>query len=541
MSFKVNSGQQISFNDSVFSLTAREKKALDNSWAKIFADEIFPNIDEERFSVLYSSKASRPNAPVNVIIGALIIKELFDYSDDEIVENLMLDLHLQYALHTTSFEEQPISDKTLSRFRSRCYNYETTHGIDLYHDCVKDLSSKIAKLMNLSGRIKRMDSMMIESNIRFLSRMELIYTCISKLAIYFDKNYPNKIPDDLKHYTDSNDYNRIFYHQLNDNMEQIIQAPSLLALIPLVVYIVLVFRGKNNVSGIIVGIFLAVLMLGQNLKAVSVGLAASLGSSTALIGMIIMAGAGLGVLMTEAGVSRTMVYWIVKRIGVNTQTKAKIALIICSIIICGLLGTLGGGNAVIAPILIPIMASLGITPSVVASLFKVSGEIGLMVGPLTGVTLITEEVTGLSYGQLMVGAVLPFSAVWLIGMWIAANRTQKRTAGKEYYELSDDIKNFDSIVISAQEKRATVAFLITFVVLVGYGIYSKQGTNYALTVMCILAAVVAIFSRIDHSGSVTGKVPERVTEKEKKISELLVEAPEAINGSPQVHTSYASH
>ena len=224
MSFKVNSSQQISFNDSVFSLTAREKKALDNSWAKIFADEIFPNIDEERFSVLYSSKASRPNAPVNVIIGALIIKELFDYSDDEIVENLMLDLHLQYALHTTSFEEQPISDKTLSRFRSRCYNYETTHGIDLYHDCVKDLSSKIAKLMNLSGRIKRMDSMMIESNIRFLSRMELIYTCISKLAIYFDKNYPNKIPDDLKHYTDSNDYNRIFYHQLNDNIEQIIQA-----------------------------------------------------------------------------------------------------------------------------------------------------------------------------------------------------------------------------------------------------------------------------------------------------------------------------
>ena len=28
----------------------------------------------------------------------------------------------------------------------------------------------------------------------------------------------------MKHYTDSNDYNRIFCHQLNDNMEQIIQA-----------------------------------------------------------------------------------------------------------------------------------------------------------------------------------------------------------------------------------------------------------------------------------------------------------------------------
>ena len=95
MSFRTNDCQQISLNDKLTNLTEREKKALDKSWAKIFADEIFPAIDEERFAVLYSDKASRPNTPVNVIIGALIIKELFDYSDDEIVENLMLDLHLQ--------------------------------------------------------------------------------------------------------------------------------------------------------------------------------------------------------------------------------------------------------------------------------------------------------------------------------------------------------------------------------------------------------------------------------------------------------------
>lgn len=223
MSFKVNDVQQLSFNDSLFSLTDREKKTLENSWAKIFADEIFPAIDEERFSVLYSDKSSRPNTPVNIIVSALIIKELFDYSDDEMVENLMLDLHLQYALHTTSFAEQPLSDKSLSRFRNRCYAYETAHGVDLFHDCVKDLSAKIAKLLSLSGRIKRMDSMMIESNIRFLSRMELIYTCISKLVLYLKKNDPDKVTESLEHYADPNDYNRIFYHQRNDDMAQIIK------------------------------------------------------------------------------------------------------------------------------------------------------------------------------------------------------------------------------------------------------------------------------------------------------------------------------
>lgn len=213
MSFKENTYQQMSLTDSFSALTSREQKALEKSWAKVFADEIFPAIDESRFSVLYSDKASRPNTPANVIVGALIIKELFDYSDDEMVENLMLDFRIQYALHTTSFEEQPLSDKTLSRFRKRCYDYETLYNEDLYHDCVKDLSASIAKLMGISGKVRRMDSMMIESNIRKLSRMELIYTCVAKLAMCIDRIDDNVLPGVLKHYVDSDDFNRVIYHQ----------------------------------------------------------------------------------------------------------------------------------------------------------------------------------------------------------------------------------------------------------------------------------------------------------------------------------------
>ena len=235
MSFKENACQQISFTDSFSGLTAREQKALENSWAKVFADEIFPAIDEKRFSVLYSDNASRPNTPVNVIVGALIIKELFDYSDDEMVENLMLDFRFQYALHTTSFEEQPLSDKTLTRFRKRCYDYETLYNKDLYHDCVKDLSASIAKLMKINGKVRRMDSMMIESNIRRLSRMELIYTCISKLAVHINKRDNSALPDDLKHYLDPNDYNKVIYHQRSTDADERIRqlltdADSLLTL-----------------------------------------------------------------------------------------------------------------------------------------------------------------------------------------------------------------------------------------------------------------------------------------------------------------------
>lgn len=224
----------------------------------------------------------------------------------------------------------------------------------------------------------------------------------------------------------------------------IIQAPSLLALIPLVVMIVLIFRGKSNVSAIMVGVLVGALLLGQDLGAMAKAFATSLGSSTALIGLIIMMGAGLGVLMSEAGV----------------------------------------------------------TPTVVATLFKVAGEIGLILGPLTGVTLITMEVTGLSYGELMIQAAIPFAVFWLAGAWVGANRAQKRTFGKEGYALGEDVQHLDQVVITPRQKRTTVAFLISFVLLVGYGIATKQGTNYALMVMIVLAAVVAIFGGIEIDRSV---------------------------------------
>ncbi len=212
MSFRKNSYQQLSLTDSFNGLTSREQKALEHSWAKTFAEDIFPSIEEEPFKVLYSSNASRPNTPVNVCIGALIIKEIFGISDDEVVENLMLDPRYQYALHTTSCEEQPLSDKTLSRFRKRCYDYESAYGIDLLHDCITGLGEKIAKMMEINPRIKRMDSMMIAANIRKLSRAELLYTCVEKLVVYLHKNNPDALPESLEHYCDPNDYNRTFYH-----------------------------------------------------------------------------------------------------------------------------------------------------------------------------------------------------------------------------------------------------------------------------------------------------------------------------------------
>lgn len=275
------------------------------------------------------------------------------------------------------------------------------------------------------------------------------------------------------------------------------EGPSLLALLPLLAYLIMVFRNKSNLAGLAVGVVVGVILTGQNLKALAGIFATSLGSFLAIIGIIIMFGSGLGYLMNKTRVTHTLVYWIVKGIGVNTERKGMIATIVSSIVICGLLGTLAGGNAIIAPVLIPVVAAVGLTPSAVTTLLKVAGEVGLIVGPLTGVTLTTMEVTGLSYVQLMLWAVIPFSIVWLGSTLFAVGRIQKRLKGKEVYEITEDMVDINKMVITPTEKRTTLLFIVAFILLVLYGVLTKQGTNYAIIVMLLLALVLVISSRIE--------------------------------------------
>lgn len=217
MSFRLNPAgeQQLSLFDSYMNLTDREKRFLNKSWAKYFADNIFPRIDEKPYAVLYSDKDSRPGTPVNIILSALIIKEYLGFSDDDILTSLMFDIRLQVAMHTTSFMEQPLSDRTLGRFRQRCAVYLEETGIDLIKNTVESISGEMAEMMKLDQSLRRMDSLMVESNIKKMTRLELLYTCVSNLAKELT-NDKITLPEELLHYTKENDRNLVVYHNKSE-------------------------------------------------------------------------------------------------------------------------------------------------------------------------------------------------------------------------------------------------------------------------------------------------------------------------------------
>lgn len=210
MSFKRNEFQQINLFDSAYSISERNKSFLKKTWAFGFSEKVFQAINEQRFSVLYSDNpASRPNTLVNAVIGALLIKEFLGLTEEELLESILFDVRFQYAIHTTSFLEQPFSDCTFSRFRERVLSYEQETGIDLLKEEIYALSDIFWGYFDSSPSVKRMDSIMIASACKVMSRLELFYTCVANavkalhrlgcedylasMSSYLEESYKNEV------------------------------------------------------------------------------------------------------------------------------------------------------------------------------------------------------------------------------------------------------------------------------------------------------------------------------------------------------------
>ena len=96
--FKTNTKhQQRRMFTAVDQLPPAVRKLLEKSWAQTFYNDYFCKLDETVFSVLYSDKKSRPNIPVNILVGFETIKSGFGWSDEELYNHFLFDLQVRYS------------------------------------------------------------------------------------------------------------------------------------------------------------------------------------------------------------------------------------------------------------------------------------------------------------------------------------------------------------------------------------------------------------------------------------------------------------
>ena len=89
---------QESLWQSEFLITPRKAKLMRKSWAEVFRNEALVLIEEERFAPMYSPDTGRPNRAVQTVLGVLVLKEMFDLTDMEALEELEFNLLWHHAL-----------------------------------------------------------------------------------------------------------------------------------------------------------------------------------------------------------------------------------------------------------------------------------------------------------------------------------------------------------------------------------------------------------------------------------------------------------
>lgn len=281
-----------------------------------------------------------------------------------------------------------------------------------------------------------------------------------------------------------------------ETKELIFNLPPLFGLLPLVVYIVLSFKKKMNpVVSVFACAILGAILVKFPLMQFGNILAKSLSSFLVLIGVIIMCGSGLGSVLNKTGVAPNIVHIMMTKIGVNSEKKAIIATMITSVVLVTLLGTMAGANAIIAPIVIPLVATMGLTPSALAVIFQGAGQTGLFIGPFSPPMVTFIKLTGLSYGQVLLFAGLPVAVIMWIVTYFMALHVQKKTKGIFAFG-PEDIAAQEHYVPTSNTVNATWAFLISILSLLAYGVVFKQGAAYAIFIMMVVSVCTGLAARL---------------------------------------------
>jgi hypothetical protein len=194
--FRENTNHQQTFFDSTDTMDPRVKERLDKSWAPVFYEHVFCQIDEKPFAVIYSDIGA-PNFPVNIALSLEFIKHLFDYSDDELMDEFYFNYQVDYAVGIRHLGGLNLAERTFYDFRARVYRHIIEHPEqeDLIFGQILQLTKNFLKTAKLSSEAQRMDSTMFMPNIKKAGRLALAYDVLAKAI----KAIPeSQLPEALK-------------------------------------------------------------------------------------------------------------------------------------------------------------------------------------------------------------------------------------------------------------------------------------------------------------------------------------------------------
>jgi len=166
-------------------LSPKRRELLDQSWAGLFQKELLCELPVSKVAPFFTNGYGRPTKEMYTVLGALLLQQTHDLTDDETVNQLSFNIQWHYALNITEESDSAkyMCPKTLWNMR----NIVVDNGLDaILFDHITDKLSKVFKVTTDNQRI---DSVHIKSNMRRLGRIGIFTSSINKFLVNLKRSH----------------------------------------------------------------------------------------------------------------------------------------------------------------------------------------------------------------------------------------------------------------------------------------------------------------------------------------------------------------
>ena len=170
-------------------LGPKRRKLMEQSWAGVFRQHILTELPVSQLKPFFASDVGRPTKELYSIIGALVLQQMHDLSDEQTVSQVAFNQQWHYALDITDASDHStyLCEKTLWNFRS----IMVRNGLDI---CVfNQTAEKLAQVFDVDTHKQRLDSVHIKSNMRNLGRIGIFTKSIHKFLVNVQRQHRERL------------------------------------------------------------------------------------------------------------------------------------------------------------------------------------------------------------------------------------------------------------------------------------------------------------------------------------------------------------
>lgn len=170
-------------------LGPKRRKLMEESWAGLFRKHILNELPVSKLKPFFTAGFGRPTKELYSIVGAIVLQQMHDLSDEQTVSQVAFNQQWHYALDITSTSDQAtyLCEKTLWNFRA----IMTQNNLDA--EVFNQTTEKLAQAFSVDTEKQRLDSVHIKSNMRHLSRIGIFSRSIHKFLVNLQRHYQDRL------------------------------------------------------------------------------------------------------------------------------------------------------------------------------------------------------------------------------------------------------------------------------------------------------------------------------------------------------------